>query len=753
MGLEPNIKSGEIITNKELMNIFRCGGQGGMRRSIKTNTLVLISDFTSNIYRNAEKRVGIWHFMGMGTDGNQKLEYRQNLTLYKSNENKVDLHLFKKIKKDEYEYISRVLLAGEPERVKENNDDINSREILLFPLLEVSKALDITNFLLEFSKEELINRNIIDPPRDMLTSNSAYPLMKLMKENDVDTLISQGGWFLHKSGYFHNSYATGKKMGKISDLIENNYIKLNDIFKRQNKFINPYFKDSSVYNAKKSIIPITGLEIEEPSQIRIKYLKIQDNHLDEPINFGAYNKNIKQNDNFYTSLLIGPNGTGKSLLISFVQRIFTDLYRLNVSKPTKLAKNIDYQLEYILGDYTYQVKQEKGKIIFFRNNMKISLKEMILPNKVISCAFTLQDRFSILNDQDQQIIDQYEYLGVKNYIKKGYIKDFSSVVASNIMLASLKDKQFLYNLKNITTFLDFNPEIQINFKLENGLIIEDILDENVLAKKQQNLSKKLRNFVSVKDILNFVRRVKNESYFQNKDDALFYLAENSLSINFNINNADKYETLYEDFEFIWHLIDLKILISPSIMLKKHNRWLPLEKASSGEFQYLSTMINILSKIEPNSLIIMDEPETSLHPTWQYRYMSQLQSIFKGFPSCHFIIATHSHFMVADLKPDYASIVTLTKDEQEQVKINFLDKLTFGRSVEDILYDVFDLPTNRNHYLANDLDDILADISLEKINEKTKEKVKKIKSVQKYLKKTDPLRELIEKISEKVDINV
>ncbi|KRF54840.1 hypothetical protein ASG97_05455 [Bacillus sp. Soil745] len=752
MGFEPNIQIGKSITNKELMNIFRCGGQGGMRRSIKTNTLVLISDFTSDIYKNACKKNDIWHFVGMGTDGDQTLEYRQNATLYKSNENKVDLHLFKKVKKDEYQYINRVLLAGEPECEKEDMNDNNSRTILVFPLLEIGSMEDITNFLLDFPKNELINKKIVDSPRDMLTSNSVYPLIELMKENNVDTLISQGGWFLSNKGYFHNCYAT-KKMGKINDLLESNYIKLSDVFKRQNKFINPYFKDSSVYNAKKSIIPFMDLQVEKTSQIRIKYLKIKDKQLNQTIKFGTY-ENIRNNDNFYTSLLIGPNGTGKSLLLSFVQKIFTDLYRLNVSKTPNLVKNIDYHLEYILGDNTYQVKQEKGKIVFLRNNSSISLKEMTLPKKVISCAFTLQDRFSILNNQDQQIIDQYEYLGIKNHIKRGYIEGLSSIVASNIMIASLKDRQFLYNLENITTFLGFEPELQINFKLESGVSIEDTLTETVLVKKQQGLSKKLRDSVSVKDVLDFVSRIKIESNSLTIDEALFYLGKDSLSINFNINNAEKYETLYEDFQFVWHLIDLKLFGSPSILLKKHSGWLPLEKASSGEFQYLSTMINILSKIEPNSIIIMDEPETSLHPTWQYRYMSQLQSIFKDFPTCHFIIATHSHFMVSDLKQDYSSIVTLTRDEEDkEVKVNFLGEMTFGRSVEDILYDVFDLPTTRNHYLANDLDDILLAISLDKIDEKIKKKVGKIKTVQKYLKKSDPLRELIDKISKKVDKNV
>ncbi|MFE5500199.1 AAA family ATPase, partial [Bacillus cereus] len=207
------------------------------------------------------------------------------------------------------------------------------------------------------------------------------------------------------------------------------------------------------------------------------------------------------------------------------------------------------------------------------------------------------------------------------------------------------------------------------------------------------------------------------------------------------------------FQLIWYLMDLKIFETPSIMVKKQNDWLPLEKVSSGEFQYFSTMINILSKIEDNSLIIIDEPETSLHPTWQFRYMNQLQCIFKKFTSCHFFIATHSHFMVADLKQGYSEIIALTRNDEDRVNVRVLDEMTFGRSVEDILYDVFDLPTNRNHYLANDLDEILLAISLGEIDNTIREKVEKIKSVQRYLKESDPLRKLIEGISKKVDSNV
>lgn len=75
--------------------------------------------------------------------------------------------------------------------------------------------------------------------------------------------------------------------------------------------------------------------------------------------------------------------------------------------------------------------------------------------------------------------------------------------------------------------------------------------------------------------------------------------------------------------------------------------------------------------------------------------------------------------------------------------------TYGRSVEDILYDVFDLPTSRNFYMAKDLDFILKAISLEKVDYEVFQKIHKINKLLDYLKKEDPLRTLILKINEKV----
>ena len=74
---------------------------GGMRRSKRTNTLVIISDDTKDLYRDVW-RDGILHYTGMGKVGDQVLEGNQNRTLYYSEDNGVEIHLFEVFDKGVY---------------------------------------------------------------------------------------------------------------------------------------------------------------------------------------------------------------------------------------------------------------------------------------------------------------------------------------------------------------------------------------------------------------------------------------------------------------------------------------------------------------------------------------------------------------------------------------------------------------------------------------------------------------------------
>ena len=127
-----NLKIGKQYSNQELMNIFKCGNSGGMRRSHRTNTLVLIFDHNKMYDDNWEDNV--LHYTGMGKNGDQVLDGNQNRTLYDSRTNGVELHLFEVFQEGKYEYQGQVELAGDPYQDTQRDDRDILRKVWMFPL-------------------------------------------------------------------------------------------------------------------------------------------------------------------------------------------------------------------------------------------------------------------------------------------------------------------------------------------------------------------------------------------------------------------------------------------------------------------------------------------------------------------------------------------------------------------------------------------------------------------------------------------
>lgn len=148
----PNLEIGQAINHNTLMSIFKCGQQGGMRKSNTTNTLVIISDDTKSLYRDVWKN-GVLHYTGMGKIGDQVLDGNQNGTLYYSDSNGVEVHLFEVLKKAVYTYRGVVKLVDKPYMSRQLDDNGDMRDVWMFPLMPVSEAAQ--NVSHELSEQEI----------------------------------------------------------------------------------------------------------------------------------------------------------------------------------------------------------------------------------------------------------------------------------------------------------------------------------------------------------------------------------------------------------------------------------------------------------------------------------------------------------------------------------------------------------------------------------------------------------------------
>lgn len=72
----------------------------------------------------------------------------------------------------------------------------------------------------------------------------------------------------------------------------------------------------------------------------------------------------------------------------------------------------------------------------------------------------------------------------------------------------------------------------------------------------------------------------------------------------------------------------------------HQNKVPLEKLSSGEQHQLVLFFELLFELKENALILIDEPELSLHVAWQKKFISDLKKII-ALNRFDVILATHS----------------------------------------------------------------------------------------------------------------
>ena len=74
--------------------------------------------------------------------------------------------------------------------------------------------------------------------------------------------------------------------------------------------------------------------------------------------------------------------------------------------------------------------------------------------------------------------------------------------------------------------------------------------------------------------------------------------------------------------------------------------LELNQLSSGEQHEVVLLYELIFNVKPNILVLIDEPEISLHITWQKEFLNDLLKIIK-IQNIQVIIATHSPTIIND----------------------------------------------------------------------------------------------------------
>lgn len=137
--------------------------------------------------------------------------------------------------------------------------------------------------------------------------------------------------------------------------------------------------------------------------------------------------------------------------------------------------------------------------------------------------------------------------------------------------------------------------------------------------------------------------------------------------------------------------------------KSNGEKVHVSQLSSGELSFLILLADLARRLQVISpekplqnipgVILIDEIELNLHPTWQSRVIPTLQKIFK---SCRFVVSTHSPQVLSTVRNKHVRILN-TDNEKTSVEIPMH---TRGRRSDYLLEGVFGSP--ERHIPINDL---------------------------------------------------
>jgi hypothetical protein len=168
----------------------------------------------------------------------------------------------------------------------------------------------------------------------------------------------------------------------------------------------------------------------------------------------------------------------------------------------------------------------------------------------------------------------------------------------------------------------------------------------------------------------------------------------------------------------------------------------LRRASSGEQCMLIMLLGIAGHIENDSLVLIDEPEVSLHPRWQEEFMPLLEACFENYNRCHFVVATHSPQITSRLNSDNSFILSLGDGA-------FYSSGEFNkRSADYQLAVLFDAPGLMNEYVSRFCFNIIAKIKSRRfVDLEIQEDLHKLLELKFKLYDTDPVKDLIVSVEE------
>lgn len=394
-------------------------------------------------------------------------------------------------------------------------------------------------------------------------------------------------------------------------------------------------------------------------------------------------------------LLTGPNGSGKTEVLTFLAATF--------SRAKQVSKRCAVSWE------------KEGRI--FTNNSAVLLDEG--PERVIAQTFSPFTRFAQPPESTNSLTSIYSE-GVADALRYVCIGLHKSTRLVGAGLSKRTLEQALYRLSEtpesaraifeVMRNLGFEDSFDLTYEARPTLkrLLESSKDQFTIELFLSELENRGGTYTAPRTGLSAeLRRSNRGQIAELLNEALEIIGPQFRDARRILQHFGSYgrrqSNDYATLQSLALLRRLDLLTLKSCELTTHNGTsFDVADASSGQQQMLCSIIGLATALRNESLILIDEPELSLHPRWQIAYIDYLLAAIEPFQGCHVLIATHSPLIVQ--RGQSLDIGVVQIGQESPVAHQGLESV----SVEGTLLDIFDTPVSGSVHLANQIFSAITD---------------------------------------------
>ncbi|MCP1495097.1 putative ATP-dependent endonuclease of OLD family [Peribacillus frigoritolerans] len=369
------------------------------------------------------------------------------------------------------------------------------------------------------------------------------------------------------------------------------------------------------------------------------------------------------------SVIVGENGTGKTSLLKFISEIFTST---EIENP--------YLIGYSIDSKDYEVSRVNP---FIKG-----------PSKIIISSYSVFEQFKTSSKKNNRNKVEIKENNFSNDLLKDEVEYVYAGPKKKFNITSLSSVYLPILIKYL--FPVFKKESENQFSAIQELLKEiGYISLPLIEIKRMSIVKTLEkktHEIEYNSYPHTLQEIINISY---KMDEFHNYATRRIKTKFSTQRKKllSLETLndYPNGPMQWiedaqKLEKVNINLIQDLYFPKNDELIPMVSFSSGELSMFFRFFKLIDTVTDSSIVLIDEPETHLHPRWIRKYIKIINDLF-GQYDCHFIIATHSPLIVSDVPSE--CIVGLRQNDGVVESYSIQDQ-TLGISYEEILREAFQI---------------------------------------------------------------